>query len=76
MPLKIVSYNIQGHAAQRRADHLPKIAQMIVSLAPDIIGLQVRTDYGERVRVRVRPVDPADEIIRVAGEKTARLESS
>lgn len=40
MQLKIVSYNIQGHAASRRADHLPKVAQTIVSLAPDIIGIQ------------------------------------
>ena len=40
MQLKVVSYNIQGHAASRRADHIPKIAETIAALSPDIIGLQ------------------------------------
>ena len=40
MQLKVVSYNIQGHAAGRRADHIPKIAETIAALQPDIVGLQ------------------------------------
>ncbi|HEX7191192.1 MAG TPA: endonuclease/exonuclease/phosphatase family protein [Thermoanaerobaculia bacterium] len=40
MQLKVVSYNIQGHAAGRRADHIPKIAETIAALEPDIVGLQ------------------------------------
>lgn len=40
MQLKFVSYNIQGHAASKRADHVPKIAETIVALAPDVVGLQ------------------------------------
>lgn len=40
MRLKIATYNIQGHAAARRADHIPKIAETIASIAPDVIGLQ------------------------------------
>jgi endonuclease/exonuclease/phosphatase family metal-dependent hydrolase len=38
--LRIVSYNIQGHAARKRADHIPKIAETIAALAPDVVGLQ------------------------------------
>jgi endonuclease/exonuclease/phosphatase family metal-dependent hydrolase len=40
MRLKVVSYNIQGHAAAKRADHIPKIAETITALAPDVVGLQ------------------------------------
>lgn len=40
MQLKVISYNIQGHAAGRRGDHIPKIAETIAALEPDIVGLQ------------------------------------
>ena len=40
MQLKVISYNIQGHAAGRRADHIPKIAETIAALEPDVVGLQ------------------------------------
>ena len=33
---------------------------------PDVVGLHVRTERRERVRVRIGPVDPVDEIIKVA----------
>jgi pyrimidine operon attenuation protein/uracil phosphoribosyltransferase len=32
---------------------------------PDVVGLYVATERAERVRVRVFPVDPADEVVRV-----------
>jgi endonuclease/exonuclease/phosphatase family metal-dependent hydrolase len=38
--MKFMSYNIQGHAAARREDHLPKLAEVIASVKPDIVGLQ------------------------------------
>ena len=38
--LKVMSYNIQGHAAARRPDHLPKLAEVIASVKPDVVGLQ------------------------------------
>jgi endonuclease/exonuclease/phosphatase family metal-dependent hydrolase len=38
--VKIMSYNIQGHAAARREDHLPKLAEVIASVQPDVVGLQ------------------------------------
>lgn len=40
MSLKFMSYNIQGHAAARRPDFLPKLAEVIVAAAPDVVGLQ------------------------------------
>jgi len=39
-PLRVVSYNIQGQAARKRPGHLEKIAETIVSLRPDVAGLQ------------------------------------
>ncbi len=41
-----------------------------IPIQPDVVGLHVPTEYGERVRVRVRPVDPADEIVRVDARPT------
>jgi len=38
--LKVVTYNIQGHAASRRSDHVPKLAEVITATNPDIVGLQ------------------------------------
>jgi endonuclease/exonuclease/phosphatase family metal-dependent hydrolase len=38
--VKIMSYNIQGHAAARRDDFLPKLAEVIASVQPDVVGLQ------------------------------------
>lgn len=35
-----MSYNIQGHAAARREDHLPKLAEVIAAAKPDVVGLQ------------------------------------
>jgi endonuclease/exonuclease/phosphatase family metal-dependent hydrolase len=46
--LKVMSYNIQGHAALRRPDHLPKIAEVITAAKPDIVGLQ-EVHWGTRV---------------------------
>jgi pyrimidine operon attenuation protein/uracil phosphoribosyltransferase len=33
---------------------------------PDIVGLHVPTQRGDRVRVRVVPIDPVDEIVRIS----------
>ena len=38
--LRVMSYNIQGHAAMRRQDHLPKLAEVIAAVKPDVVGLQ------------------------------------
>jgi pyrimidine operon attenuation protein / uracil phosphoribosyltransferase len=38
-----------------------------VPIQADVVGLRVETERRERVRVRVRPVDPEDEIVRIGG---------
>jgi endonuclease/exonuclease/phosphatase family metal-dependent hydrolase len=38
--IKVMSYNIQGHAAAGKPDHLPKLAEVIAAARPDIVGLQ------------------------------------
>jgi pyrimidine operon attenuation protein/uracil phosphoribosyltransferase len=35
-------------------------------IQPDVVGLQVPTERAERVRVRISPVDPEDEIVRLS----------
>ncbi|MBV8678041.1 MAG: bifunctional pyr operon transcriptional regulator/uracil phosphoribosyltransferase PyrR [Planctomycetaceae bacterium] len=37
-----------------------------IPVQPDVVGLIVPTEQRERVRVRIGPVDPVDEIIKVA----------
>lgn len=37
-----------------------------IPVQPDVVGLVVPTERRERVRVRIGPVDPVDEIIKVA----------
>jgi endonuclease/exonuclease/phosphatase family metal-dependent hydrolase len=38
--LVVMTYNIEGHAALLRPDHLEKIAEVIRETRPDIVGLQ------------------------------------
>jgi pyrimidine operon attenuation protein/uracil phosphoribosyltransferase len=38
-------------------------------IQPDVVGLRVKTERAERVRVRVTPIDPIDEIVRVAANE-------
>lgn len=38
--MKFMSYNIQGHAAAKRPDFLPKLAEVIAGAEPDVVGLQ------------------------------------
>jgi endonuclease/exonuclease/phosphatase family metal-dependent hydrolase len=40
LPVKVMTYNIQGHAAARRPDHIPKLAEVIAAASPDVVGLQ------------------------------------
>lgn len=39
-PLVVMTYNIQGHAALIRSDHIEEIAKTIREIQPDIVGLQ------------------------------------
>ena len=38
--LKLMTYNIQGHAASGGKDHIERIAGVIAKVSPDIAGLQ------------------------------------
>src|SRR5436305_6451687 len=60
--LKIVSYNIQGHAAAKRSDHIPKIAETIAALEPDVIGLQ-EVHCG----TKASPIDQAEALAKLTG---------
>lgn len=60
--LKIMSYNIQGHAAMRREDHLPKLAEVIAAARPDVVGLQEVHN-----RTRVGPIHQGEVLASLTG---------
>jgi len=60
--LKIMSYNIQGHAALRREDHLPKLAEVIAAVNPDVVGLQEVHKH-----TRVGPVHQGEALAALTG---------
>jgi len=64
-PIRVVSYNIQGQAARKRPGHLARIAETIVSLNPDIVGLQ----EVHRKTSRSRGEDQAETLERLTGMK-------
>ena len=57
-----MSYNIQGHAALRRDDHLPKLAEVIVAANADIVGLQEVHSH-----TRVGPVHQGEVLASLTG---------
>jgi endonuclease/exonuclease/phosphatase family metal-dependent hydrolase len=62
-PIRVLSYNIEGHAALVRADHLAAIAAVINEQQPDVVGLQEvhRGTWQSRFR------DQAEELGRLTG---------
>ena len=60
--LKVMSYNIQGHAAARRPDHLPKLAEVIAAVKPDVVGLQE-----VHCRTRAGPVHQGEVLASLTG---------
>ena len=60
--LKMMTYNIQGHAASRRTDHLEKIADVIAAISPDIAGLQE-----VHCRTRRLPIDQGERLAELTG---------
>src|SRR5436189_3946811 len=60
--LKLMTYNIKGQAAARRPDHIAKIAEVIISLAPDIVGLQE-----VHCRTRAAGIDQGEQLAHLAG---------
>ncbi|MGZ8796298.1 MAG: endonuclease/exonuclease/phosphatase family protein, partial [Thermoanaerobaculia bacterium] len=64
--VKVMSYNIQGHAAARRPDHIPKIAEVITTASPDVVGLQE-----VHCRTRASVVDQAEQLAALTGYNLA-----
>lgn len=64
--IRVMSYNIQGHAAAGRDDHLPKLAEVIAAAKPDVVGLQE-----VHCRTRVGPVDQGAALADLTGMKLA-----
>ncbi len=61
-----MTYNIQGHAAAKREDHLPKIAEVISALSPDVVGLQE-----VHCRTRASQIDQAESLASLTGYQLA-----
>jgi endonuclease/exonuclease/phosphatase family metal-dependent hydrolase len=57
-----MTYNIQGHAAGKRPDHLPKLAEVIAAVAPDVVGLQE-----VHCRTRASRIDQATQLAELTG---------
>ncbi len=62
LSVKVMTYNIQGHAANGRPDHLPKIAEVITAARPDVVGLQE-----VHCRTRVSVIDQAEHLAELTG---------
>jgi endonuclease/exonuclease/phosphatase family metal-dependent hydrolase len=60
--VKFMSYNIQGHAAAGRPDFLPKLAEVIAAVNPDVVGLQE-----VHIRTRAGPVHQAEVLASLTG---------
>lgn len=60
--LKFMSFNIQGHAAAKREDHLPKLAEVIAAVKPDVVGLQE-----VHCRTRAGPVHQGESLASLTG---------
>lgn len=61
-----MSYNIQGHAAAGRPDFLPKLAEVIAAVKPDVVGLQE-----VHCRTRAGPVDQSEVLASLTGLNVA-----
>ena len=66
LSVRLMTYNIQGHAAAGRPDHIPKIAEVIAAAHPDVVGLQE-----VHCRTRASVVDQAEEIAKLTGLQLA-----
>jgi endonuclease/exonuclease/phosphatase family metal-dependent hydrolase len=64
--VKVMTFNIQGHAAKGRPDHLPKIAEVIAAAHPDVVGLQE-----VHCRTRASVIDQAEHLAELTGLRLA-----
>jgi endonuclease/exonuclease/phosphatase family metal-dependent hydrolase len=66
MRVRIMTFNIQGNAASRRSDHIPKVAEVISAVAPDAVGVQE-----VHCRTRSSPVDQGAQLATLTGMNLA-----
>jgi endonuclease/exonuclease/phosphatase family metal-dependent hydrolase len=66
LTVKAMTFNIQGHAAKGRPDHLPKIAEVIAAAHPDVVGLQE-----VHCRTRASVIDQAGHLAELTGLRLA-----
>jgi endonuclease/exonuclease/phosphatase family metal-dependent hydrolase len=66
MYVKAMTFNIQGHAASRRSDHIPKVAEVISAAGPDVVGLQE-----VHCRTRASRVDQGAQLAELTGMNLA-----
>ena len=62
LTVRVMTFNIQGHAASSRPDHIPKIAEVIAAASPDVVGLQE-----VHKNTRACPSDQAEHLARLTG---------
>src|SRR5436190_21669210 len=67
MQWKVMTYNIQGHAASRRGDHVPKIAETIAAVAPDVVGIQEVHCRTRQSAAAPQRTDQAEQIASMTG---------
>jgi endonuclease/exonuclease/phosphatase family metal-dependent hydrolase len=66
LAVRVMTYNIQGHAASGRPDHIPKIAEVISAAAPDVVGLQE-----VHCKTRASIIDQAEHLAALTGLRLA-----
>lgn len=73
--LVVMSYNIQGHAALLRDEHIPKIAETINRFRPDIVGINEahRNTWQSRFRDHVDQLRRATNMNAAFGESYEQL---
>lgn len=64
--VRVMTYNIQGHAAASRPDHVPKLAEVIAAASPDVVGLQE-----VHCRTRASVVDQGEQLAALTGYRLA-----
>jgi endonuclease/exonuclease/phosphatase family metal-dependent hydrolase len=73
--LVVMSYNIQGHAALLRDEHIPKIAETINRFRPDVVGINEahRNTWQSRFRDHVDQLRRATNMNAAFGESYEQL---
>jgi len=66
LTVRVMTFNIQGHAASGRPDHIPKIAEVIAAAEPDVVGLQE-----VHKNTRASPSDQAEQLAHLTGMNLA-----